>query len=98
MSNASDSGQVGQAERWKERALKQQQEIKYLQIQNQCLLICKEELGKCEAENRKLRDERDYFKQKVMDHIKRSRRLQELSRSENSSIVLELSETSMERK
>lgn len=69
-----------------------------MQIQNQCLLICKDELAKTENESRKLREERDYFKQKVMEHIKRTKRMQEASRSENSSFVLELSETSIDHK
>jgi hypothetical protein len=77
---------------------RQQQEIKYLQIQNQCLLISKDDLAKCESENRKLRDERDYFKLKVMEHIKRNKQLHELSRSQNSSFLFELSETSIEKK
>jgi hypothetical protein len=37
-----DYGAFSQAEKWREKIFKQQEEIKYLQIQNQCLMISKE--------------------------------------------------------
>ena len=56
----------GQIEKWKQKVITQQQQLKYLRIQNQCLLISKDELQKLDLQNRKLKDERDYFKKKVL--------------------------------
>lgn len=53
-------------------------------------MITKDDLLRVEGENRKLRDERDFYKKKIMESIKSTnkRYLKDFSRSENSITIL----------
>ena len=81
----------GQIEKWKEKVFSQQEELKYLRIQVQCLKVVKEDLQKAEKESRRLKEERDYFKKKVLENAKRIHQRKSDKSLSSSSFLFELS-------
>ena len=62
----------------------------------QCLKVSKEDLAKAEIETKKYKEERDYFKKKVLENARKVRDMKNDKSLSNSSFLFELSELSIE--